>query len=93
MRLLSAGIDVSVIALWMGHENIATCQIYIHADLALKERALARTAPQDAHPVATNPQTPSWPSSTDCDYAEHPTPTTLATTSPPEPIGITAWSA
>jgi integrase/recombinase XerD len=55
MRLLSAGIDVSVIALWMGHENIATCQIYIHADLALKERALARTAPQDAPPGRYQP--------------------------------------
>lgn len=55
MRLLSAGIDVSVIALWMGHENITTCQIYIHADLALKERALARTAPQDAPPGRYQP--------------------------------------
>jgi site-specific recombinase XerD len=55
MRLLSAGIDVSVIALWMGHENIATCQLYIHADLALKERALARTAPQDAPPGRYQP--------------------------------------
>jgi integrase/recombinase XerD len=55
MRLLSAGIDVSVIALWMGHENIATCQVYIHADLGLKERALARTAPQDAPPGRYQP--------------------------------------
>jgi integrase/recombinase XerD len=55
MRLLSAGIDVSVIALWMGHENIATCHVYIHADLALKERALARTAPQDAPPGRYQP--------------------------------------
>jgi integrase/recombinase XerD len=44
MRLLNAGVDISVIALWMGHENIATTQVYIHADLALKERAIARTA-------------------------------------------------
>lgn len=55
MRLLRAGIDVSVIALWMGHENIATCQVYIHADLELKERALARTAPQDAPPCRYQP--------------------------------------
>ena len=47
MRLLNAGVDTSVIALWMGHENVATTQVYIHADLALKERAIARTAPQD----------------------------------------------
>jgi integrase/recombinase XerD len=46
VRLLSAGVDTSVIALWMGHENTATTQVYIHADLALKERAIARTAPQ-----------------------------------------------
>lgn len=48
MRLLSAGVDTSVIALWLGHSNITTTQVYIHADLALKERALARTAPQNA---------------------------------------------
>jgi site-specific recombinase XerD len=45
MRLLNAGVDTTVIALWMGHENVATTQVYIHADLALKERAIARTAP------------------------------------------------
>ena len=47
MRLLEAGIDATVIALWLGHEKVATVQTYIHADLALKERALARTAPRD----------------------------------------------
>jgi site-specific recombinase XerD len=35
MRLLNAGVDTSVIALWLGHENVATTQVYIHADLAL----------------------------------------------------------
>lgn len=45
MQLLQAGVDISVIALWLGHENIQTTQIYLHANLALKERALARTAP------------------------------------------------
>jgi integrase/recombinase XerD len=44
MSLLQAGIDLSTIALWLGHEGIATVQIYLHADLALKERALARTS-------------------------------------------------
>jgi len=48
MRLLAAGVDTTVIALWLGHENVATTQIYIHADLALKEKALARAAPQHA---------------------------------------------
>jgi integrase/recombinase XerD len=55
MRLLAAGIDTSVIALWLGHENVATTQIYIHADLALKEKALARTAPQHAQPARYQP--------------------------------------
>jgi len=45
MRLLEAGVDTSVIALWLGHESVKTTQIYLHAHLALKERALARTAP------------------------------------------------
>jgi site-specific recombinase XerD len=50
MRLLHAGIDIAVIALWLGHENIQTTQIYLHADLALKERALARTTPPHTTP-------------------------------------------
>jgi integrase/recombinase XerD len=45
MRLLEAGVDTSVIALWLGHASVKTTQIYLHAHLALKERALARTAP------------------------------------------------
>lgn len=55
MRLLNAGIETSVLALWLGHENVATTQIYIHADLALKERAIARTAPQDVPPGRYQP--------------------------------------
>jgi len=49
MRLLHAGIDTSVIALWLGHESVETTQIYLHADLALKEQALARTRPPHTH--------------------------------------------
>jgi integrase/recombinase XerD len=48
MRLMSAGIEQSVIALWLGHEQVGTTDIYLHADMAIKERALARTAPADA---------------------------------------------
>jgi integrase/recombinase XerD len=55
MRLLAAGVDTTVIALWLGHEHLATTQIYIHADLALKEKALARTAPQHAEPGRYQP--------------------------------------
>ena len=45
MRLLEAGVDTSIIALWLGHASPTTTQVYLHAHLALKERALARTAP------------------------------------------------
>lgn len=45
MRLLHAGVDTSVIALWLGHVSVETTQIYLHADLTLKENALARTRP------------------------------------------------
>jgi integrase/recombinase XerD len=45
MRLLHAGVDTSVIALWLGHVSVETTQIYLHADLKLKEQALTRTRP------------------------------------------------
>ena len=55
MRLLQAGVDTSVIALWLGHEHVDTTQIYLHADLAIKERAIARTAPPDVRPGRYRP--------------------------------------
>jgi site-specific recombinase XerD len=55
MRLLHAGTDTSVIALWLGHEQVDTTQIYLHADLALKEQALARTTPPDVQPGRYRP--------------------------------------
>ena len=55
MRLLRAGIDTSVIALWLGHEQTETTQIYLHADLELKERALAKTAPANITPGRYRP--------------------------------------
>ncbi|SNX74751.1 site-specific recombinase XerD [Cereibacter ovatus] len=55
MRLLQAGIDTSVIALWLGHEQIETTQIYLHADLQIKERALERTAPITTKPGRFRP--------------------------------------
>jgi site-specific recombinase XerD len=42
--LLQAGVDRSVIALWLGHESVETTQIYLEATLAMKEQALARTS-------------------------------------------------
>jgi integrase/recombinase XerD len=55
MRLLHAGVDTTVIALWLGHEQVETTQMYLHADLALKERALARTKPLDSKPGRYRP--------------------------------------
>jgi integrase/recombinase XerD len=48
MRLLHAGVDTSVIALWLGHVSVETTQIYLHADMNLKEKALARTRPPNS---------------------------------------------
>jgi site-specific recombinase XerD len=45
MHLLQAGVDMAVIALWLGHESIETTHIYVEADLAIKEKALERIAP------------------------------------------------
>jgi integrase/recombinase XerD len=45
MQLLQNGVDRTVIALWLGHESVETTQIYIHADIQLKEKAMARTRP------------------------------------------------
>jgi site-specific recombinase XerD len=47
MELLAHGVDRSVIALWLGHESVETTQMYLHADLRLKEQALARLRPLD----------------------------------------------
>lgn len=45
MQLLQSDVDCAVIALWLGHESVETTGIYLHADLTIKERALAKTAP------------------------------------------------
>jgi site-specific recombinase XerD len=45
MLLRDAGVDTSVIALWLGHESVESTQIYLHADLTIKQRALDRTTP------------------------------------------------
>lgn len=55
VSLLQAGSDRAVIALWLGHESIETTQMYLDADLSMKERALARTAPLRASPGRYRP--------------------------------------
>jgi site-specific recombinase XerD len=48
MHLLQSGVDISVIALWLGHESTETTHCYIEADLATKERALQKIAPVES---------------------------------------------
>jgi site-specific recombinase XerD len=58
MALLQAGVDTSVIALWLGHEDVRSTQIYLHADLTIKEHALARTTPSTVKPGRYRPPDP-----------------------------------
>jgi integrase len=55
MELLGHGVDRAVIALWLGHESVETTQMYLHADMRLKEQALARVAPTDVTPGRYRP--------------------------------------
>jgi site-specific recombinase XerD len=56
MELLLHGVDRTVIALWLGHESVETTQIYLHADLRIKEKALARTTPVGVEPGRYRPE-------------------------------------
>jgi len=61
MEMLQAGIDRAVIALWLGHESVETTQIYLDANLALKEEVLAKTKPLTvANEVASNLMIRYW---------------------------------
>ncbi len=55
MDLLHHGVDRSVIALWLGHESPETTQMYLHADMRLKEKALSRTEPLGVKPTRYRP--------------------------------------
>ena len=55
MLLRAKGVDIATIALWLGHESTQTTHIYEHADPALKEKAIARTAPLGAKPGRYRP--------------------------------------
>jgi integrase/recombinase XerD len=55
VQLLRAGVDQTVIALWLGHESVRTTDCYVHGDLSIKERALARTKPRHVPPGRYRP--------------------------------------
>jgi site-specific recombinase XerD len=55
MELLQAGVDTTVIALWLGHESVETTQVYLNANLALKEKILAKTTPHDGRAGSYRP--------------------------------------
>ena len=55
MSLLRAGVDTSVIALWLGHEDAETTQVYLHADMTIKEQALARVQQPSTSPGRYRP--------------------------------------
>ena len=55
MSLLQAGVDTTVIALWLGHAGVRSTDAYVHADISIKEKALALTAPTTAHPGRYHP--------------------------------------
>ena len=55
MRLLLAGNDITVIALWLGHEQITTTNIYLHADMTHKQQAIDRTRPLTTNPGRYQP--------------------------------------
>jgi integrase/recombinase XerD len=55
MTLLQAGVDTTVIAMWLGHESVETTHVYLEADLDLKRRTLEKTAPLDTGPAVYRP--------------------------------------
>jgi site-specific recombinase XerD len=55
MHLLQSGVDVNVIALWLGHESPSTTHMYVEADLAMKERALSRLEAPGVKPARYRP--------------------------------------
>jgi integrase len=55
MHMLQAGVDITVIALWLGHENPTTTHMYVEADLAMKERALTAVRPPNTKQTRYRP--------------------------------------
>jgi hypothetical protein len=71
MDLLQQGVERSVIALWLGHESIETTQIYLDADLELKQQVLDAVTPSTESRVGIDLTTSSSPSSTVCDDTDY----------------------
>ena len=68
MNLLHSGTDIAVIALWLGHERLDTTQVYVTADLAMKEKILGKTAFHQSRCGGSGPMTRSWRFSKASDY-------------------------
>jgi hypothetical protein len=68
--LAQNGVDRTVIALWLGHESVESTQMYVHADIELKERAMAKTQPRRHRSVAIDQATSCSPSWKGTDYAD-----------------------
>lgn len=62
MDLLQQGVDRSVIALWLGHESIESTEVYLHASMAMKEKALAKATSSKTRTdlIDTDPTTACW---------------------------------
>ena len=56
MAMLRSGVDLSVIALWLGHESTETTQMYLHTDMQLKEKALAHATSNGIKPARFRPK-------------------------------------
>jgi integrase/recombinase XerD len=58
MRLLLSGVDITVIALWLGHESITSTQAYLHADMKQKQQAIEKTVPPGSRQARYKPSDP-----------------------------------
>ena len=98
MALLHAGVDTSVIALWLGHERPGSTQAYLHADMTIKENALARVRPpQPARPLPATgypARIPRQPlTQTTPDYADQLNKSTPTDQHLHATVGVIQWSA
>ena len=93
MAGLLASNDITVIALWLGHEQVTTTQIYLHVDMSHNQRAIERTRPLGVKPAVTGPATPCSRSRRPSDYADIFRPLTTAEQALLPDIGIRQVSA